>query len=287
MSARYRKPPLSYVTARLQFSSTLPKRTSNQAGELDQAMALGDFIIKESSHLNTFEMNVNMTENNAQQPSFSMVERIGYFTRDRKFGVLFDQNSIEFRTSEYFNYENFLENLDKIKSIILEIIPAYGKVEVKETVLSYVDLIVKAEEFDYKLSDFFNSPTILPSHHYSNSNAVFFAAKNEYNELVTAKNRVFISLEELPQNALKVVPDSLIEFDNKFSMPISVSRMPNANSAETYVLLTTQAGQIHDKAFGLVNFTELFEDSHESCKRVFTKLIRADVADLVWEKESN
>lgn len=287
MSARYRKPPLSYVTARLQFSSTLPIRTSNQVGELDQAMTIGDFIIKESSHVNQFEMNVNMTESNALPPSFSMVERIGYFTRDRKLGVLIDQNSIEFRTSEYFDYEDFLKTLDKIKDIILSIVPAYDKVEVKETVLSYVDLIVEAEEFDYKLSDFFNSPTILPSHHYNNNNALFLAAKNEYNELLTAKNRVFISLEELPQNALKVVPDSLIEFDNKFSMPISVSRMPSATSTEPYVLLTTQAGQIHDKAFGLVSFTELFGDSHDSCKRVFTKLIRADVADLVWEKEGN
>lgn len=285
MSARYRKPPLSYVTAKLQFSSVLPEKTQDQSAQLDQNMFLEDYIIKETSPLTQFEMQFNEGELSKNAPILRTVERSGFFNRNRDFAVILDHNSVEFRTSNYTEYEEFISKFDAVKDIIVKIIPAYGKAEIKESILSYVDIIVPDENYDYELCDFFISKTILPTHHYNNDEAVFLAAKNEYNELVNTKHRILISLEELPQKAMKFIPDILAELDTSFMMPINVSRPPTPNNDNAYVLLTTQAGQIHDKGFASLTMRDFFEQSHKSCRRVFDKFINRQVADIVWEKE--
>lgn len=280
MSGRYSKAPLSYVVARLS-TSTLADLKPEQNIDLQQSLSLLGYIHKEIGSAN--QINLDFFNSSPDKGELlTQVKRVCYLDLYRKKAIVYDSNSIEFRSSSYNNYEDFMSDFEKVRKAFIDAVPAYTKAIVNEVVLSYVDIIVPAE--GYELKDFFRkSENSLPLNSFGRRDGALVLAKTELNEIKDAMHRVFVSIEQLPQKVRRFVPDSMIEAEQNFKMPIDLTYEPDAESSLSYAVMSTQAAQLFNEKFlGEVNCSELFDDSHQSCGETFKQMINKEVCDVVW-----
>ncbi|EJV9471546.1 TIGR04255 family protein [Cronobacter sakazakii] len=281
MSGRYKKAPLSYVVGRI-TTSALADLKSEQMADLQQSLTMLGFINKEISTVHEFDF-ATFNPNIDSSTHFNQVKRTAFLNIDRKKIVIFDSDSIELRTTSYIKYDHFMEEFDAVLKAFISSVPAYGKAAINEAILAYVDVIVPVEQ--HSLSDFFkDDENALPMTSFGDRNNIFAVAKTELNEIIDATHRVYISLEQLPQRMRRFVPEAMIEPEVKFAMPISITHEPQKDSRDPYVILTTQAAQLHSgKILEEMSAQQLFSDSHLNCGNAFKGIINRDVCDIVWE----
>lgn len=281
MSGRYIKAPLSYVVGRI-TTSALADLKSEQMAELQQSLTMLGFINKEISTLHELDFAaLNPTQDSGA--SFNQVKRTAFLNIDKTKVIIFDSDSIEFRNTSYVKYDYFMEEFDSVLKAFINSVPAYGKAAINEAILAYVDVIVPVE--GYKLSDFFNyGENALPMTSFGKRNNIFAVAKTELNEIIDSTHRVYVSLEQLPQRMRRFIPDAMVEPEAKFAMPISITHEPRKESHELYIILTTQAAQLHvGKALEGMSAQQLFSDSHLNCGNAFKEIINKEVCNIVWE----
>lgn len=281
MSERYIKAPLSYVVGRV-TTSALADLKPEQMAELQQRLSMLGFINKEVSTFHELDVAAFNPISNTSA-SFNQVKRTGFLNIDSTKVVIVDSDSIELRTTSYIKYHNFMEDFDSVLNSFIESVPAYGKAAVNEATLTYVDVIVPVD--NYKLGDFFVfGEAALPITSFGVRKSLLSVAKTELNEVIDKTHRVYVSLEQLPQRIRRFIPDAMIEHELKFMMPISITYEPEAGSHEPYIILNTQAAQLHaGKTLEAMNAKILFDDSHSNCGRIFKEMINRDVCNIVWE----
>ncbi|MEH4798924.1 TIGR04255 family protein [Atlantibacter hermannii] len=281
MSGRYLKAPLSYVVARLS-TSALADLKAEQNIDLQQSLSLLGYIHKETASMNQINIDTLSSAFNKDE-LLTQVKRVCYLDVHRKKSIVYDSNSIEFRTTSYTKYDDFMSDFENVRMAFMDAVPAYRKAIVNEVVLSYVDIIVPAE--GYELKDFFyKGENSLPLNSFGQRDSSLALAKTELNEIIDSMHRVFISIEQLPQKVRRFVPESMVEPEQKFAMPIELNYEPNAESEEPYAVISTQAAQLYQEKFlGETKCSELFDDSHKSCGECFKLLINRDVCNIVWE----
>ena len=284
MSGRYLKAPLSYVVARLS-TSALAELKSEQSIELQQSLSLLNYIHKETA--NTNQLNIEMLNSSVNKDELlTQVKRTCFLDLHKTKAVVYDSNSIEIRTTSYTKYEDFMRELESVRKAFLDAVPAYRKAIINEVTLSYVDIIVPTE--NYELKDFFaKNESALPLNAFGKRNGALVLAKNEFNEIIDATHRVFLSIEQLPQKVRRFVPDFMVEPETKFAMPIQLDHEPAQDSDLPYAVVSTLAAQLfYEKYLGEVKCSELFNDSHKSCGETFKEIINRNVCDVVWEYKS-
>ncbi|MGV6479162.1 TIGR04255 family protein [Pantoea agglomerans] len=285
MSGRYLRAPLSYVVARLS-TSTLAELKSEQSIELQQSFSLLNYIHKESASINQLDFDSLSTSLN-KDDFLTQVKRTCFLDTHRRKAVVYDANSIELRTTSYTKYDDFMRDFEEVRKAFLNAVPAYAKALINEVTLTYIDVIVPAK--DYNLRDFFaKGESALPLNAFGETNGALIFAKNEINEIVDATHRVFLSIEQLPQKLRRFVPEFIVEPEKKFLMPIQLEYEPQQDSDAPYAVVSTQAAQLFDERFfGDVMCSDLFNDSHSSCREKFKKLINKKTCDVVWEYIEN
>ncbi|MBX9262128.1 TIGR04255 family protein [Klebsiella pneumoniae] len=281
MSGRYLQAPLSYVVGRI-TTSALADLKSEQMAELQQSLTMLGFINKEISTVHELDFTA-LNPNLDSGASFNQVKRTAFLNIDSTKIIIFDSYSIEFRTTSYIKYDFFMKEIDSVLEAFINSVPAYGKAAINEAVLAYVDVIVPVGK--YQLSDFFNyGENALPITSFGERKNIFAVAKTELNEIIDAKHRIYISSEQLPQRIRRFIPEAMMEHEIKFSMPISITHEPKKESHEPYIILTTQAAQLHaGKTLEEMSAQQLFGDSHLNCRNAFKEILNKDVCNIVWE----
>ncbi len=244
-----------------------------------------DYIHKEVSNLKEVDFRL-IAESQRLDEAVTKVKRVCYLNLHRDYAVVFDSNSIEFRTTAYSKYSDFMRNLSDVINAFIKVIPAFGKVLIDEVTLSYVDIIVPAN--NYKLEEFFaRGKEALPLNSFGERKGAIALAKNELNEIIDSTHRIFITIEQLPQRIKRFVPDSMVEPEVKFAMPVKLSYEPDGETNAPYAVVSTQASQLHrEKMLGNADPFFLFEDSHSHCRSAFKSLINKGVCNEVWDYQS-
>lgn len=281
MSGRYIKAPLSYVVGRI-TTSALADLKSEQMAELQQSLTMLGFINKEISTAHELDF-AALNPSLDIGASFNQVKRTAFLNINSTKIIIFDSDSIEFRITSYIKYDYFMEEFNSVLKAFIDSVPAYGKAAINEAILAYVDVIVPVDK--YQLSDFFNcGENTLPMTSFGKRNNIFAVAKTELNEIIDATHRIYISLEQLPQRVRRFVPDAMTEPEPKFVMPISITYEPKKESHEPYIILTTQAAQLHaGKILEEMSAQQLFSDSHLNCGNAFKEMLNKEVCNIVWE----
>ncbi|MFD3223365.1 TIGR04255 family protein [Rahnella aceris] len=281
MAGRYLKAPLSYVVARIN-TSPLPKLVNEQGAYLGQEMALNGLIFREHSDAKQFDFTRLVIDVPDDPFKIELVNRTCFLDKSKTNSFLIEQNGLEFRTTSYTTYYNFIESFEKLLQTLIECVPAIGKAQIGEVVLSYVDVIVPSE--GYELKDFFSKKDLaLPMNAYGHQDGVYKSAKNEFNSVIDEKHRVSISLEQIPQSVGRLIPDSMIEPEGKFGMPINLHYPPSKQKEDDYIILSTFSAQIHDASLEEKNLQEIFKDAHSYSREAFDSLIDPEVCNKVWE----
>ncbi|MCX5574433.1 TIGR04255 family protein [Enterobacter sp. E-TC7] len=281
MSGRYIQAPLSYVVGRI-TTSALADLKSEQMAELQQSLTMLGFINKEISTVHELDFAALNPSLDSGAP-FNQVKRTAFLNIDSTKVIIFDSDSIELRTTSYIKYDYFMDDFDSVLKAFIKSVPAYGKAAINEAILAYVDVIVPVGE--YQLCDFFKyGENALPMSSFGQRKNIFAVAKTELNEIIDATHRVYVSLEQLPQRIRRLLPDAMMEPESKFVMPISITHEPKKESSEPYIILTTQAAQLHvGKVLEEMSAQQLFSDSHLNCGNAFKEMINKDVCNMVWE----
>lgn len=280
MSGRYLEAPLSYVVARL-TTSALAELKHEQNIDLQQSLNLLNYIHKETSSINQLDLE-KMSSSTKGNDFLTSVKRVCFLDAHRTKSIVYDSNSLEFRSTAYKKYEEFMADFEAVREAFIAAVPAYSKAMVNEVTLSYVDIIVPVGE--YELKDFFKSENSLPLNSFGKLDGALSLAKTELNEIKDATHRIFVTIEQLPQKVRRFVPDSMIEHEPKFAMPLKITYEPKVDSEDSYAVVSTQASQLfHEKFLGDAKCIDLFNDSHKSCGKMFKQLINKEVCNIVWK----
>jgi|SRR5690554_2782879 len=144
-------------------------------------------------------------------------------------------SSIIYKTTLYTGFDAFHRKFSTLLSVLLSVIPNLEKSLMKNVGLRYVDVLVPSD--NYKLRDFV-SPTVLPPL-FDNEGELLQARVLKVTK--SEKNQVLVvSLEELPvhnNQVYKVLPDNLIEPDDKCALIISGQASWLKVTADSYGLL--------------------------------------------------
>ena len=284
MSGRYENAPLVYVSAVIRTSG-LPPLIGEQPGVLQQLMIQLDLPVPQVSEGRS--ISVNLSEGQEPNPSSEMVSfrRSGFFNADATESLIFDDKSIEFRTTKYSDYDVLCARMTEIFSAIFEKIDFYKSVVSNELVLNYVDIIIPYPSRG--VSDYFAVPGSLPLSFlgdFENSDVQRLGSM-EVSRIVAPDQKVNVSLEQLPLIEKKIpksLPNALTEPDQAFGMPLFVKADAEKAGEDRYALLLTQSMRIMSKKLGDVDVKADFESLHAMTKETFKSIINKEVCDADW-----
>lgn len=286
MSGRYENAPLVYVSA-LISTSGLPQLVGEQPGVLQQLMILQGLPVRHVSEGQSLSLDLKVSE--GQQPSSSseMVpfRRVGFFNTDATESLILDDRSIEFRTTKYVNYNGLCDRMAQLFSSLFEKIDVYNDVVSSELILNYVDVIIPYPS--RKVSDYFSNANSLPMNFLGDieSEDIQRIGSVEVSRVVNPNQKVNITLEQLPiveKKIPKFLPNSMIEPDSKFGMPLFVKANAEVAGDTCYALLLTQSMRLLSKRLGDIDVNSDFEALHEMTKETFKNIINREVCNADW-----
>jgi uncharacterized protein (TIGR04255 family) len=286
MSGRYNKAPLVYVSATI-HTTVLPQLIGDQPGLLDQLMIQLQLPARKVSQGRSVKFGLNDSGGGDVLPEVGTCSRLGYFSADSTESLIFDERSIELRTTSYTTYGNLCSRMEELFSGIFSAIEVYKNIVSKELVLSYVDVIVPCN--GRRLADYFSNPNILPLSSMFVDSDIQTLGKLDVSRVVTKDQKVNVSLEQLPviDNVLpKIFPESMAEPDTYFGMPISVQSKLKNIAAEDYALLLSQSKRLLSKKLSELEVEKDFQPLHLTTKETFEKVIDADVCNVDWEYQN-
>ncbi len=285
MSGRYAKAPLVYMTARIK-TTTLPNLTSDQWALVEQAMVKLHLPERVSGEVREVKVTVPAGTNQELISTTNTLPRYGFFSVDRSNSLILDQDGIEWRTSSYSRYVDLCQRIGSVLAALCETVDAYRFVPAQELSLSYVDFI--APLTSRNLSDYFaGSTSVLPLGMLKGAQGDL---KNfghvQVNRIIESNQRIFISLEELPTIEGKLgrlLPQSMMEPDDRFTMPLNLRDDWKEIPFSHYALLTTQAALLTSTQLKDLNFQDTCDPIHQLTRKTFKDLINKKVCDIDWE----
>jgi len=269
-------------------TTKLPKLSDNQWATFEQEMiksGLSKMVISESQAM-SFNIDNNIKTAEGITPTVSKVKRYGFFSQDSMESLILDQDTIEFRTANYSDYRALCTRIESILSKLCEIVDAFGYITTEELLLTYADLISPFK--GRVLSDYFNEGSgVLPlSILKGDENDLQQLGHIEVNRVVAPTKRIFVSLEQIPVIEGKVtryIPNSMIEPDPNFQMPLMIQSEWLDIKGKHYGLLMTEAAIILKVPLNELDYTKNCESIHILTKETFNNLINKDVCDVDWE----
>ncbi len=288
MAGRFKKAPLIYATARI-TTNQLPEFSHDQTASVQQELLkLGFEFYKSEGSVLSVSANTDNHKINSTTTSF---QRLGYFNSDKTVCLIIDRNNIEWRTTKYATYNEFIDQLNEVIKTLINTVDAIGYSVAKEFTLSYVDIIAPTNKRN--LSDYFKEPNnILPLYLVEQEqNDLHQAGVVQVTRVVNPTQRIIINLEQLPKvdgKVQKYMPDMLSEPDTTFGMPIKVrENWEDATSKDNnYALLSTQAGVLKKVELKEFDSRKVFKEAHILTRETFSGLLNRSVCDKDWEFES-
>lgn len=278
MSGYFEQAPLSYVVAKID-TTELPPLLKEQFATLRQAMLEFNLVHYERSDGKEVQIKADLSKKN--EASFSDSPRLGFLDSDRDNCFILDRHCLEWRTTNYSKYDDFLSSFICVFQSFIDCVPAVNKVEIKQASLAYVDVIIP--DNDKELKNYFMDPNILPlSSIADNTNDLIQIGRLDLTRVISKTEKVNVSLEELPQRAGKFLPDALMEAEQKFAMPINLPFKLDPASEKKYALLMTQAFTLANMSLSDINLKDLFSGLHLSTKNTFNSLINFDLCSNCW-----
>lgn len=287
----YKYAPLVYVTA-LVKTSALPKLTSDQTALLEQALIEDGFIHSARSFSSTLSFRLGASEMTGANDEVIEDElepeefRKGFFSESRTDAIVVAPSAIEWRTTDYSSYDELRSKFRNVIGTISRVVPSYGKVIVNEVVLNYSDVIVPKS--GRRLSDYFAEAShLLPLSPFESFEDVQQVGTLSVTRITNPTQKISLFIEQLPTNdgrPSKLVPNSMLELDREFGMPLPTRDDWKDSVAERthYALMLTQASNL--VRYQLVDYLEsdIFQETHELTSNTFRSLINDEVCDVDW-----
>lgn len=278
MSGYFEKAPLSYVVAKID-TTELPPLLKEQFARLRQAML--DLNLVHFERSKGKEVNIKQDSADENNVSFSNSPRLGFLDSSRMNCFIVDRHSLEWRTTDYSKYEDFMGHFIGVLQSFIKCVPAVSKTEVTQVSLAYVDVVIPNN--GKNLQDYFAKPSILPlSSIADNADDLIQIGRLDLTRVISNTQKVNVSLEELPQRANKFLPDALMEPEQHFAMPIYLPLKLEPAAKSNYALLMTQASSLVNQKLESINFEELYDKLHLSTKETFNSLINKEVCKHYW-----
>ena len=274
MSGYFEKAPLSYVSIRLN-TTILPKPIDSQKAQLQQAMLGCDLVFYETSIGKRVKLNNDVNN----QFNVDDVVRYGFLDAEKLNSLIFDETGIEWRTTQYTEYDQFIERFSNIFTNFIEAASIYSKARVSEIVLSYVDMIIPDEGCG--LNQYFSDIIKLPVADELKT-GVFTVGVTSISNVIHDNLKIDISLEQLPQKFKKYLPEAVIEPEIKFGMNITNPAVLSDDNGTEYALLMTRASILIDKKLGELNCVDDAKPLHEITKDTFYKVINEEFCKEKW-----
>lgn len=281
MSEYFEKAPLVYVVGSIKTTELAPL-LSEQIVNLQQLMSECDFIYASEEPVTKVEFKISADDAGATKRTPHM--RRCYHTSNKRNSLVIDPGSIEFRSTEYAGFDQFMEKFKDIFSKLNKTFYFWHNTLVQEVTYSYVNVIASFDEA-HKLSDFFNDSIVLPlkSQNKFLQKDIIQIGKLGFSRIIEPNLRVNMSLEQLPIKAGKFVPDELVELNKDFGMPIVLDNQLADSKDNHYALLMSQASTIPSENTKLIDFDfSLFDKVHIQGKIAFLSMLNRDVTDNIW-----
>lgn len=280
---KYENPPVRYVVAKLKFSKVFGKYSEEKYKKLLSSLNELDIeriVVSDIKHVQL----------NNQHGQFEMTEgttnRVAFFSPNgRRCGII-SEREIEFRLAEYDNHTRFLDHAYKFYSKFKETGFAVDN-PVTELSLHYVDHFIPD---NCDLKDMFAGVS-LPKRQFYQKDSDFICAgvMSQTRILESKREKVVVSLEQLeipPQNGNdaqelpKVIPDALVEPDEKMGMPIEV-RLPVSSVGKDYAIVHTFCSKLVSKD-EVQEIRESLESLYKESRVTFDNMINSDLCNKIW-----
>ncbi|MFS1932901.1 TIGR04255 family protein [Vibrio splendidus] len=281
MSGYFEKAPLVYVVGRIKTTELAPL-LAEQVIHLQQVMSESDFIYASEDTVTKLEFNISPEDGSTTKTTPHA--RRCYHSPDKRTSLVVEPDAVEYRTTDYQGFDDFISKFKSVLSQLNKAFNFYHNALVQEITLSYVDVVASFDE-QYKLSNFFSDSIVLPlesqSKYYQGD--IIQMGKLDFSRVIETNLKVYVSLEQLPIKAGKLIPDLLMENCKAFGMPIALEKALAESTDNHYALLMSQASTLPSEDTKLVSFDfGLFDKVHTHSKEIFLNMLNRDVSDNVW-----
>ncbi len=282
MTGKFNKAPLVYASAHI--STTPIPLTIDQKTMLAQAMVKCGLPVSLSAEIEAIEFG---NDQNTTSPKLKDLEFNGYFSVDRTESVVFGNDYIEWRTSNYTTYAEMADRISSILDLIIDKIDFINDALTRELTIKYCDLIIPIK--DRTIEDYFEEKSILPLFQGIQIDSdIDCMGKTDVTRIVKKKLRMSMLLEQLRLNEegapTKSISDMMVEPIPKFGMPIKNKHETNREkSGYYYAILGTSASKLLEEKFSELDKKTLFSDLHSVIGEFFRSIINSDVCNEDWE----
>lgn len=284
MAVKYQNPPVIYAVAKLIFSESI----GNYGEDKYKDFLLSVRELGFDSYTLSKVQGIQFKQSDNQfSASPSNSERVGYFSTNRKRCAVINENALELRLTEYDNHSSFLDSFCRFVELCKKNEIAIGN-SLREVELHYVDLFVPSE---HALQDMFNSITMPNNQFYSEKEDMLKVGAIQFTRILSSgRTKVSVNLEQLKViNSLKrkLLPDSLIEPDNKLAMPINSERLFGYHQDNDYAIVHTCCSSLVDELeIPKEKMRDKLEELYRESRKTFDQMINPDVCNKVWNVEN-
>ncbi len=280
---KYENPPVRYVVAKLKFSKVFGKYSEEKYKKLLQnlnELNIERIVVSDINqlHLNNQHGRFEITEGSA--------DRVAFFSANGRRCCIISEREIEFRLSEYDDHTHFLNDAFAFYNKFREAGFAVDN-PVTELSLHYVDHFIPES---CNLKDMFSDVTLPTGQFYQkDDDFICVGVMSQTRILESKREKVVVSLEQFkipPQNddgsyhLPKVIPDALLEPDERMEMPIQV-RYSNSAVGKDYAIVHTSCSKLISKDEES-KIRESFEDLYKESRVTFDNMINFDVCNDIW-----
>jgi len=282
MACKYENPPVIYAVAKVIFKQGIGKHSDEKYQQLLQSLKPLGFESYQRSNV----MGIQLKQ---ADKSFSVKQsespRLAYFSPSKQLSVLLDENVIELRVSNYSNHAFLLNTFSQVLDMCIENQISTGS-QLRELELNYVDLFVPNQ---CTLDSMFKSITLPSKQFYLEASDAVHVGNINFTRVTASGNvKTVVNLEELPkrqQQGVKILPNTLQEVDELFTMPIDTERLFLDNYDGNYAIVHTSCGSLvegqmdHDTALIRARFELLYNESIKT----FDHMIDTNICDQIWK----
>jgi uncharacterized protein (TIGR04255 family) len=282
MACKYENPPVIYAVAKVIFKQGIGSHSEEKYKQLLESLKPLGFESYQRSNVKGIQL--KQADN-----SFSIKEaesaRLAYFSPNRQISVLLDENVIELRVSHYTDHSFFLDTFKKVLDACMDNELTIGS-QLREVELNYVDLFVPNE---CSLEEMFKVIT-LPNKqfHYEADDVVHVGSINFTRVVAPGNIKVVVNLEQLPkrkEQGAKFLPNSLMEPDDLFTMPVNLERLFLDTYEGDYAIVHTICGGLMEEGFKYNTqvIRDKFENLYSESIKTFDHMIDTDVCNRIWK----
>jgi hypothetical protein len=281
MAVKYQNPPVIYTVAKLIFAESIGSYKKEKYEKLLISLEELGFDAYSKSQITGFQ--VKQADNQFQMTP-SNAERIGYFSKNRCMSAIIDESTLELRLTDYTNHTKFLDTFCTFIELCRKNEVASGN-KLREVELHYVDLFVPG---GHDLQSMFTGISLPNSQFYSEEKDMLMVGAIQFTRILSSgKTKVSVNLEQLKATdptKRKYLPDSLIEPDNKLSMPINSERLFGYHQESDYALVHTSCSALIDAIdLPLEQLRIKFEELYAESRKTFDAMINSNVCNDIWK----